>query len=46
MIDPVTGWLEIVRYYNKIAITIANSVETMWLSRYPRPIEIMYDQGK
>ena len=45
MIDPVTGWLEIVRYYNKIAITIANSVETMWLSRYPRPIEIMYDQG-
>ena len=26
--------------------SIANLVETMWLSRYPRPIEIMYDQGK
>ena len=26
--------------------SIANLVETMWLSRYPRPIEITYDQGK
>ena len=24
---------------------MANLVETMWLSRYPRPTEIMYDQG-
>ena len=27
-------------------ITIANLIETTWLARYPRPIEIMYDQGK
>ena len=24
---------------------MANLVETTWLSRYPRPMEIMYDQG-
>ena len=46
MINPVTGWFEIVWYDDKIAITIANLVETMWLSRYPRPIEIAYDQGE
>ena len=45
MIDPVTGWSEVVRYDDKRAITIANLVETMWISRYPRPIEITYDQG-
>ena len=46
MIDPVTGWFLIARYYDKRAIPIANLVKTVWLSRYPRPIEIMYDQGK
>ena len=46
MIDPVTGWFEVVRYYDKRAITITNLVETTWLSRYPRPIEITYDQRK
>ena len=45
MIDPVTGWFEIIQYDDKIAITIANLVETMWLTRYPRPMEITYDQG-
>ena len=46
MIDPVTGWFEVVQYDDKRAITIANLVETMGLSIYSRPIEIMYDQGK
>ena len=46
MIDPVTVWFEVVQYYDKRAITIANLVETTWLSRYPIPIEITYDQGK
>ena len=45
MIDPVTGYFEIAQYNDKTAITIANLVETTWLSRYPRPIEIMFDQG-
>ena len=38
VIDPVTGWFEIVQYDDKRAITIANLVETKWLSRYPRLI--------
>ena len=46
MINPVTVWFEVVRYDDKIAINIANLAETIWLSRYPMPIEIMYDQGK
>ena len=45
MIDHVTGWFETTQYDDKIAITIANLVETMWLTRYPRPMEITYDQG-
>ena len=46
MINPVTEWFEIAQYEDKRAISIAKLVETTWLSRYPRPIEIMYDQGK
>ena len=45
MIDPVTGWFEIAQYNDKISIYIASLVETKWMSRYPRPIEIMHDQG-
>ena len=45
VIDPVTGWFEIAQYNDKIAMSIADLVETTWLSRYPRPIEIMHDQG-
>ena len=46
MIDPVIKWLEIAQYEDKRAIYIANLVETTCMSRYPRPIEITYDQGK
>ena len=45
MIYPVTGWFNIAQYNDKRSISIANLVETKWLSRYPRAIEIMYDQG-
>ena len=44
MIDPKTGWFEVTQYNNTRAISIATLVETMWLSRYPRPMEITYDQ--
>ena len=44
MIDPVTGWFEIAQYKYKRAISIENLVENTWLSRYPRPMEIMYDK--
>lgn len=45
MIDPVTGWFEIIRYDDKRAITIANLVEQTWLSRYPWQTLITYDRG-
>ena len=45
MIDPVTGWFEIVQYDNKKVLSISNLVESTWLFRYPRPIEITYHQG-
>ena len=38
IIDPVTGWFEVVQYGDKRAINIANLVETTWLYIYPRPI--------
>ena len=33
------------QYNDKRSISIANLVETTWLCRYPRPIEITYGQG-
>ena len=43
VIYPVTGWFEITQYSNKKVMTITNLVETMWLVRYPYPVEITYD---
>ena len=45
MIDPVTRWSEIMKYDEKRDISITNLVETTCLTRYPRPMEITYDQG-
>ena len=45
MIEPVTGQFEITKYDDKIVISIANLVETMWLTIYPRPMETTYNQG-
>ena len=45
IIDPVTGCTEEAQNDDKRSISIAKLVETTWLSIYPRPIEIMYDQG-
>ena len=45
MTDPVTGWFEITQYNDNRVILIANLAENTWLTRYPRPVEIMYDQG-
>ena len=40
MIDPVTGWFEVMQYNDKRAMAIANLVETTWIYRYPRPMNI------
>ena len=44
-INPVTGCIVIAQYGVKNEISITDLVKTTWLSIYPRPIEITYDQG-
>ena len=46
MIDPATGWFEIVEIPNKRADYIANILEYTWLTRYPWPTEIRMDRGR
>ena len=45
VIDPTTGWFEIVQYNNKQAATISNLVEQTWLCRYPHLKIITNDSG-
>ena len=45
MIDPATGWFEMREIPNKRADTIANIVEQAWLTRYPWPTQVIFDQG-
>lgn len=47
MIDPATGWFEIVSVPGtKRADVVANLVEQTWLCRYPWPQQIVLDRGK
>jgi transposase InsO family protein len=45
MIDMVTNLAEIVRVHNKTASHIALCFENAWLARYPRPMNVIHDQG-
>jgi len=45
MIDPATGFFDIVDIGEKTADVIANWLEIHWLSRYPWPTEITMDKG-
>ena len=45
MIDPETGWFEIVCYSDKQTSTVAYLVAQTWLYIYPQPTIITYDQG-
>ena len=45
MIDPATGWFEIVEIANKTAIEVANQFEKTWLNRYPWPKQVVMDRG-
>ena len=45
MIDPATGWFELIAIDQKTADTVANAVEQTWLTRYPWPEIITYDRG-
>ena len=46
MIDPATGWFEIVEVTTKRADVVANAVEQTWLTRYPWPQNVVLDRGK
>jgi hypothetical protein len=43
MIDPATGWFEIVKATNKSATSIQDLFHNTWLARYPRPQFIVFD---
>ena len=45
MIDPASGWFEIVQIQNKEAHTVAEVVEQTWFSRYPWHTQIILDRG-
>jgi transposase InsO family protein len=45
MIDMVTNLVEVVRLSNKTAAHVAMQFENNWLSRYPRPQNVIHDQG-
>ena len=46
MADPASGLFEIVELPNKQAHTTAILLDRTWFSRYPRPMQITYDNGK
>ena len=61
MVDPVTGWFEIVEVPNYIILDVENKLtveavdkssarisrlfDQVWLSRYPRPRRVIFDNG-
>jgi hypothetical protein len=45
MIDPATGWFEIVEIPNKRADEVSNLLEQTWLARYPWPQHVIHDRG-
>jgi hypothetical protein len=45
MIDPSTGWFEVKHVKDKSAKESMNTFYDVWLSRYPRPEYIGFDNG-
>ena len=45
MIDQATRWLEVAVQPNKESLTTAESFDREWLCRYPRPRQVVHDQG-
>ena len=46
MIDPATGWFEIMEIPNKRADCTSNVLECPWLTRHPWPTKICMDKGR
>jgi hypothetical protein len=45
MIDPATGWFEIVKTKNNSATSIQGLFHNTWLARYPQLQFIVFDNG-
>ena len=45
MIDPATGWFEIIEIPERTANMVAQKFDDCWLARYPRPQYIGFDNG-
>ena len=45
MIDPVTGWIEIGVQRDCTPEEVANIFTDEWLSRYPKPRKVIFDNG-
>ena len=45
MIDPATGWIEIVEIKEKSSFNIARAAEKRWFMQYPWPSNIVLDRG-
>ena len=46
MVDPVTGWFEACQLYGMpTSFRCQQILDTVWISRYPRPKEIGMDNG-
>jgi hypothetical protein len=45
IIDLSTHFMEIVALKNKESITIARSLDQVWLCRYPQPVDCLHDNG-
>ena len=45
MIDPATGWFEIAPIIKPNSDEAQRAFDSCWLARYPRPIEVGYDNG-
>ncbi len=44
-IDPATGWFEVVELPNKKVRTVIDAFNNAWLTRYPYPKFIRFDNG-
>ena len=44
-IDPATSWVELSAIPNKNADTVMDAFHNSWLTRYPRPIQVTFDNG-
>jgi hypothetical protein len=45
MINPVKGWFKVTDIADKNASTVMEAFDNTWLTRYPRPQYIGYDNG-